>query len=136
MIVGSWLLAACGVALIGIGGYFVAVRPPLLPEDARFMGRTSRQIFATAPQLAAWLHRVFSVMGAFIATTGLLVAYVALTGVREGDAGAVAILAFAGIMSVGLMVAVNFALRSDFRWALLSLAIVWAAGVLSAVIAL
>ena len=131
-----WILVACGVGLVGIGGFFVVFRPPLLPEDARFMGQTPEQIFAAAPHLAAWLHRVFSVLGAFVATTGLLVVYVAATGVRAGEVGAIVVLALAGVTSVGLMVAVNFALRSDFRWALLGLAVLWGSGVSLAVTAL
>ena len=38
IVVASWLLTLCGLALIGIGGYFILARPALLPEDARFMG--------------------------------------------------------------------------------------------------
>ncbi len=32
------VLALCGVALIGIGLYFIFLRPALLPEDARYIG--------------------------------------------------------------------------------------------------
>lgn len=39
----SWLIATCGVWLIGLGLYFIAVRPPLLPEDTRFVGATAVQ---------------------------------------------------------------------------------------------
>lgn len=35
--ISAWLLIACGVWLIGLGVYFIAVRPPLLPEDLRYM---------------------------------------------------------------------------------------------------
>lgn len=34
----EWLVAACGVWHIGRGHYFILLRPPLLPEDVRFIG--------------------------------------------------------------------------------------------------
>lgn len=60
----AWLLTACGVALILIGGFFVALRPPLLPEDARFMGAPADAILGAIPGLGTWLRRVFWVLGA------------------------------------------------------------------------
>ena len=35
--VSEWLLACCGVWLVGLGLYFVFLRPALLPEDIRFI---------------------------------------------------------------------------------------------------
>jgi hypothetical protein len=32
------LIATCGVWLIGLGLYFIFLRPPLLPEDPRYIG--------------------------------------------------------------------------------------------------
>lgn len=130
--VAAWLLTACGVALVLIGGFFVAVRPPLLPEDARFMGSTAVQIADSVPALTTWLRRVFWVLGGYVGATGALVAYVASTGVRNGSPGALVVIAAAGAMSVGWMSAVNFMIRSDFRWALLGLDGVWVLGVLLA----
>ena len=57
------ILLICGVWLIGLGLYFMFLRPPLLPEDLRYMGRTLAEIDAAAPELAPWLRRVFTVMG-------------------------------------------------------------------------
>lgn len=128
--IAAWLLSACGTALVGIGGFFVLARPPLLPEDARFIGVTSEQISADVPRLNLWLRRVFWVLGGYIATTGLMVVYVANTGLRAGSLGALALLAIAGVTSIGWMSVVNFKLRSDFRWALLGLDLVWSLGVL------
>jgi hypothetical protein len=130
---GAWLLTACGATLVFIGGYFLAARPALLPEDARFMGSTVGHIVAAVPTLSSWLHRVFWVLGGYIATTGVLVVYVARTGVRTGSTGALAVLTVAGFTSIGLMSAVNFMIRSAFRWALLGLAGMWALGLLLAV---
>lgn len=131
--VAAWILTACGVALVLIGGFFLAVRPPLLPEDARFMGSTAQHIVDAVPALSIWLRRVFWVLGGYVATTGILVVYVANTGVRSGSAGALAVVALAGVTSVGWMTAVNFMIDSDFRWALLSLDGLWVIGLVLAV---
>ena len=126
----AWLLSACGTTLVGIGGFFVLARPPLLPEDARFMGATIEQISGAVPRLGTWLRHVFWVLGGYIATTGLMVVYVANTGLRSGSLGALALLAIAGVTSIGWMSVVNFMIRSDFRWALICLDLVWALGIL------
>ncbi len=68
-----------------------------------------------------WLRRVFWVLGGYIATSGVLVVYIAHTGVRTGSTVAIAVVAVAGVTSIGWMSAVNFMIRSDFRWALLGL---------------
>ena len=131
----AWILTACGVTLVLIGGFFVAARPPLLPEDALFMGSTAERIVAAVPGLPRWLRRVFWVMGGYIAATGVLVVYVADTGVRSGDAGALVVLAVAGVTSLGWMTAVNFMIRSAFRWVLLGLDGIWALGLLMGLMA-
>lgn len=133
--VAVWLLTACGVALVLIGGFFLMARPPLLPEDARYMGSTVEHLVDVVPALSRWLRRVFWVLGGYIITTGLLVVYVARTGLSTGSAGALAVLAVAGLTSLGWMAVVNFMIRSDFRWALLALAGIWALGLLVAVAA-
>jgi len=126
--VGSWLVTAAGFALVLIGGFFLAGRPALLPEDLRFMGVTREHLDQAVPTLARWLRRVFWVLGGYIATTGLLVMYLARTELRTGNPSALAVLVLAGVTSAGWMTAVNFLLRSDFRWALLALDGVWVLG--------
>lgn len=130
----AWILAACGVAQVVIGVFFLGARPPLLPEDARFMGSTVERILDAVPALGVWLRRVFWVLGGYIAATGILVVYIASTGVRTGSASALAVVAVAGAMSVGWMSAVNVMLRSEFRWVLLGLDGVWVFGLLVAVL--
>lgn len=132
--IASWLLTACGLSVMGIGAFFLVTRPPLMPEDARFMGSTSEEISSAVPGLGAWLRQVFRVLGGFAATTGLLVLYVANTGLRSGDAGAFVILAVAGVAAPGWMTVINFKPRSDFKWALLCLCFVWALGLLLALV--
>lgn len=128
----AWLLTFCGVSLVGIGGFFIAARPPLLPEDARFIGSTPQEISGAVPGLGNWLRHVFWVLGGYIATTGIFVLYVANTGLRSSSDGALAVLAIAGLASLGWMIVVNFMLRSAFKWALLSLGLVWAVGLVLA----
>lgn len=65
--VGRVLLLACGVWLIGLGVYFIFLRPALLAdEDLRYTGLEVEVINASAPRLMAWLHKVFTVMGGFM----------------------------------------------------------------------
>ena len=71
----SWMLIACGVWLVGLGFYFIALRPPLLPEDLHFMGTTAARIQIAAPGLEGWLKKVFTVMGGFMAGAGVLTVF-------------------------------------------------------------
>ena len=126
----EWLFVACGVWLIGLGAYFLFVRPPLLPEDLRYTGTNVAMLLAAAPRLTQWLNLVFTVMGGFMAGTGVLVAYLALKVLAQRPAGALAVTAVTGALTVGLMSAVNFALGSDFRWLLLVPPVLWLAALL------
>ena len=127
----SWkVLALCGLALIGMGLYFVLLRPALLPEDARYIGASPREILDAFPGLANWLDKVFWVMGGHILTAGLLTLYVAVTSFRARDRGAFGIAALAGATSVGWMAFVNLVIASDFKWLLLALAALWALALL------
>ena len=126
--VSTWLLAGCGIWLIALGFYFAVMRPPLLPEDPRFMGTTLAQIRADVPGLENWLKRVFTVMGGFMASAGVLTVFLATTTLRLRPRGTSWAMALSGALTVGLMSATNFALQSDFRWVLLLPALVWLAG--------
>lgn len=124
------LLAVAGLILAAMGLYFVFLRPPLLPEDLRYMGTTHQNVNATNPGLLNWLQKVFGVMGGFIFTTGVLIIFIALTSFRKRLPGAFIIVALAGISSVGLMTAVNFILGSDFKWLLLIFTLPWVMGLI------
>ncbi len=116
-----------GIILMGLGLYFVFLRPPLLPEDPRYMGSSLSEIQAVLPGLSLWLRRVFWVMGGYMFAAGLLTAYVAQTSFRARAKGAVGIVALAGLASIGWMTVVNFILASDFKWVLLAFGLLWAA---------
>ena len=111
---------------MGIGLYFIFLRPPLLPEDARYMDTTLAEIQAAAPGLVRWLQKVFWVMGGYIFTAGLLTIYIAFSSFRARTRGAFSVIAFAGLSSIGWMTVVNFMIVSDFKWLLLVFALVWA----------
>jgi hypothetical protein len=119
----AMVLAVGGVILMGLGLYFVFVRPPLLPEDPRSIGTSMVDIQAAVPGLSTWLRRVFWVMGGYMVTSGLLTVYVALTSFRAGDRGAALVVAIAGLTSIGWMATINFLINSDFKWLLLAFAL-------------
>ena len=125
----SILLAGSGILLIGVGVYFLVLRPPLLPEDIRYMGLTPAELQSIGPRLALWLTQVFRVMGGYVTATGVLALTLALTSFRDHRAVAAAGAGLAGGLSIGLMAVVNFMIHSDFKWVLLGMALVWAASV-------
>lgn len=121
----SGALTLGGVILIGLGLYFIFIRPALLPEDPRFMGTTLVQIQIGFPGLLLWLPRVFWVMGGYMVSTGLLTCYLARTSFRSRAPGAAWVAALSGLTSIGLMVLVNFIIDSDFKWLLLAFSTPW-----------
>jgi hypothetical protein len=121
----SILLALDGIILMGLGLYFVLLRPALLPEDPRFMGTTLAEIETSLPGLLVWLRRVFWVMGGFMFATGLLLLYVAQTTFRAHLTSARLMVALAALSSIGWMAIVNFMIASDFKWLLLTFNLPW-----------
>jgi len=121
----SRLLALCGLILIGMGLYFVLLRPALLQEDTRYIGASLEEIRVAVPGLLDWLRKVLWVMGGYILTTGLLTLYVALTSFRTHAKGVSGIVVLTGLASVGWMTIVNFVIGSDSTWLLLAFAVLW-----------
>ena len=105
--------------------YFIFLRPPLLPEDSRYIGSSLSTIQNSIPGLSVWLQKVFWVMGGYIFTTGLLTMYVAQTSFITRTRGVFIIVLIAGITSIGAMTIVNFILQSDFKWVLLAFTVPW-----------
>ena len=126
-----WLFIACGIWLIGLGGYFMFARPALLPEDLRYLGSSALQVELLLPRLAPWLQNVFTVMGGFIAGCGVLMTFVSLRAVPLGLHGTGIALGCAGLLTVATMSWTNFALDSDFKWLLLAPAVAWLFGLVS-----
>ena len=122
----SILLAATGATLVVAGLYFIVVRPPLLPEDVRYMALPAAQFDAIRPRLELWLGHVFQVMGGYVLATGVLTITLAATSFRAHHSGAAVGALIGGAASIGWMAYVNFVINSDFKWALLGMALLWA----------
>src|SRR4051795_5254343 len=97
----SILLFLFGTILLFVGAYFMFMRPPLLPEDLRYLGSSRAQIETAAPQLTAWLAHVFRVLGGYILATGILAMALAATVFREHRLVAVVAATAAGVASIG-----------------------------------
>ena len=126
--ISSMLLVSVGLIVAGIGAWFIFFRPPLLIEDIRFMHLSSAELAAIGPRLEPWLTQVFRVLGGYAFATGLLTVTLAVTAFRARQPVAVVGASSAGASSIGLMAAVNFAIDSDFKWALFGVALVWSLG--------
>jgi len=122
----SNLLAFAGLLFIGMGLFFIFIRPPILPEDLVYMESSISNIAENLPGLTNWLEKVFWVMGGYIFTSGVLTVYISLSSFRARQRGAFVTVTLAGISSIGLMTVVNFLIGSDFKWLLFSFMILWA----------
>lgn len=118
-------LSLGGVILMAMGAYFAFLRPPLLPEDLKFMGSSAAQIRSTLPSLLPWLTRVFGVLGGFMFAAGILTIYAAATNRRAGTFQLTMIVAVSGLASIGWMAITNFLIDSDFKWLLLTFTLPW-----------
>ena len=132
----SATLALGGVILMGMGLYFGFLRPPLLPEDLRYMSASLAQVQTILPGLELWLLRVFRVLGGFMFATGLLTVYVAATSFRTGRRGVVPVIFVSGLMSIGWMAITNFVIDSDFKWLLLTFTLPWVVALTLALLSL
>ena len=105
------LLLVLGVLTCGTAIYLMAMRPPMLPEDARFTGVTAD---ALPPRMADWLAIVFRTWGGFMAGFGILIIGVAayLMTLRPSFLRWGAIIAI--VVAFGRFLISNIALRSDF----------------------
>ena len=129
--ISKWIFVGCGIWLLGLGGYFMFVRSPLLPEDLRYIGLSATQVEAVLPHVVLWLRNVFTVMGGFMAGCGVLVVFVSLRLVPQCVHGTGIALGFTGLFTVATMSWINFALDSDFKWLLLMPALVWLVGLVT-----
>jgi hypothetical protein len=104
------------------------LRPPLLPEDLRYIGTSAGEIQSALPGLERWTHRVFTVMGGFITGAGVLTILVAMNASAVREKWTWIALALAGLFTVGTMSITNFQLNSDFKWLLLIPSLLWGIG--------
>jgi len=125
--IGRAMLALCGAYQLALGTYFMLLRPSFLPEDLRFIGSSAAVLKATAPGLETWLQWVFAVLGGQMAGVGLLV-LLAATGDRRGIVSSMTgmtLLILVAATTTVLMSAANFAIGSDFRFALVAPIALW-----------
>ena len=90
------ILAFGGFLLLAMGVYFIFIRPPLLPEDLRYMKITLPMEQDKMEGLQMWLGKVFWVMGCYIFTTGLLTIFIAFTSFRTRISGTYGIVLISG----------------------------------------
>ena len=126
----SNLLAFERLLLMALGIYFIFLRPLLLPEDLRYMNTTRNVVQDKIPGFQIWLSNVFRVMGGYMITTGWLTIFVSLTSFRKRACGSFAVLALAGVTSIGAMTVINFIIGSDFKWLLFAFMLPWAIGLI------
>jgi len=79
------------------------IRPPLLPEDMRYIGIAPETLRSSVPGLARWLSKVFTVLGGFMSGCGVLVSYFAVRVRRRAPVVA------AGDPHLGLLHLLSFA---------------------------
>ena len=104
------------------------LRPPLLPEDFRYINASPADIRSAMPGLAPWLRHVFAVLGGFMTGSGLLTILMATNVPVVRWSWTWFILASTGLVTVGTMSFTNFQLDSDFKWLLLAPPLVWVIG--------
>ena len=122
------VFAACGLWLVGLGGWFIFLRSALLPEDLRYIGGSLDAIRTAAPGVERWLGHVFDVTGGFMIAAGAMTVLAAWCSRARWEPASLAALSLAGVAGVALMSVTNFALGSDFRWVLLLPALLWVVG--------
>lgn len=130
----SWkILLLVGVAVSGMGIYFIFFRPIFLPEDILFIdARANGENLLGS--IGPWLSFVFIVLGGYALATGISTIYISLTGFKDLKTGAIIVALLMGLTSIAIMSWVNFQIHSDFRWLLLALAGSWAIAILLAVL--
>ena len=124
-----------GLILMGMGAYFAFLRPPLLPEDLRYVGASLAQIQSAISGFLPWVSRVFAVLGGYLFATGLLTAYLAAASYRDTKPLPTAVVAISGSASIGWMAVTNFLIDSDFKWLLLAFVLPWVVAVVASLTA-
>jgi hypothetical protein len=98
---------------IALGFYMAVLRPPLLPEDVRFLGVDPSSL---PRSLLRWLSVVFATWGAFITAFGVVLFGVA-SALRTARTNVLRwATALALVIAFGRFLWSNLVLRSDFLW--------------------
>lgn len=100
-----------GILTVGTGAYFMALRPPMLPEDVRWTGISPESL---PPAFTGWLSIVFRSWGGFMVGLGIVVVSVGLFLHRDDPRWLRGGLAVGVLFAFGSFLASNVQLRSDF----------------------
>lgn len=106
-------LGALAIATIGTGLYFMVLRPPFLPEDARFTELAGSEV---SPRLLRWLSIVFRTWGGFLAGFGSCLLGQAGYFHSSREAWLRVCTAIGVLFAFGSFLASNIQLHSDFLW--------------------
>ena len=106
-------MIALAALTVGLAIYFLAVRPPLLPEDLRYIGGNPQ---ALSPALRDWLGIVFHTWGGFIAGYGIMLTGAGLFMLTGRNSWLVRATALSLLVVFGRFLYSNIILSSDFLW--------------------
>lgn len=107
-----------GAITIAVAFYFVALRPPFLPEDLRYIGGNPQ---ALSPALRDWLGIVFHTWGGFIAGYGIMLTGAGLFMLTGRNSWVVRATALSLPIVFGRFLYSNVLLSSDFLWVIAGL---------------
>jgi hypothetical protein len=107
------VLLTFALLTMGTGVYFMALRPPLLPEDLRFTGLEQADVPA---RLRPWLAVVFRTWGGFVVGLGLCIAGHGAASWMNQPAWSRVSAALGVLFAFGSFLASNIQLRSEFLW--------------------
>lgn len=109
----STVLIALGGLTILLAVYFLAVRPPLLPEDLRYIATDAQAI---SPAMRDWLSVVFHTWGGFIAGYGVMLAGTGLFLRSRRSGWLVGGTVLSLLIAFGRFLYSNIILGSDYLW--------------------
>ena len=113
-------LGVLGLLTMGTGVYFMLLRPPLLPEDMRYIGLSNE-----APRaLLHWISIVFRTWGGFMVGLGSCLFGIAGFFFTRRDAWLRLGVGVGLLFGFGSFLASNIQLHSDFLWFIASLFVV------------
>lgn len=104
----SGSLALGGLVLMGMGAYFALFVTADTAREFKAYWRVHSAATGYRARDTALANSRFSVLGGYIFATGLLTAYVAATSFRTAKPVTTAVVAIAGLASIGWMAITNF----------------------------
>lgn len=109
----GFIVLTFGLLTVGTGVYFMAFRPPLLPEDLKFTGVAASEVPAA---LLPWLRIVFRTWGGFVLGFGLCILGSGVAVVAGRAVWSKAGMALGVLFAFGWFLASNIQLNSNFLW--------------------